>query len=54
VQLLTHAAVGSSDVITADFGFLYRVRFQQDEQEFGLFAQLLYEAREVKLVSSRE
>jgi hypothetical protein len=54
VQLLTHAGVGPSDVITADFGFLYRVRFQQDEQEFGLFAQLLYEAQEVKLVSARE
>jgi len=54
VQLLAHAAVGPADVITADFGFLYRVRFQQDEQEFGLFAQLLYEAQEVKLVTARE
>jgi hypothetical protein len=52
VQLLS--APAASDVISADFGFLYRVRFQQDEQEFSLFSQLLYEAQEVKLVSARE
>jgi hypothetical protein len=40
--------------ITTDLGFYYRVRFAQDEQEFNLFSQMLYEAQEIKLVTARE
>jgi hypothetical protein len=40
-------------VITADFTWFYRVRFEQDTQEFQKFLALLYEAQQVQLVVTR-
>jgi uncharacterized protein (TIGR02217 family) len=40
-------------VITADFGFWWRVRFDMDAAEFNEFAYQLWELRECKLVSKR-
>jgi hypothetical protein len=40
-------------VITADFTWFYRVRFEQDTQEFQKFLALLYEAQQMQLVVTR-
>lgn len=39
--------------ITADFQWLWRVRFAQDELEFGNFMYLLWECKKVELVEVR-
>ena len=39
--------------ITADFQWLWRVRFAQDEQEFANFMYLLWECKKVDLISVR-
>ena len=39
--------------ISADFGWLYRMRFAQDEQEFDMFHYLLWEAKQVQLMGTR-
>lgn len=49
VQLL----IGVTGQVTADFTWYYRVRFEQSKQEFNLFCYLLWEAQQVKLISTR-
>jgi Conserved hypothetical protein 2217 (DUF2460) len=39
--------------LTADFWWYYRVRFEQDTQEFQKFLALLYDAQKVQLVVTR-
>jgi hypothetical protein len=39
--------------ITADFTWYYRVRFDQDDTEFEMFHNLLWEAQEIKLTEIR-
>lgn len=41
-------------IITADFGFWYRVRFDQDALEFDQFHYLLWEAQQIDLVGTRD
>lgn len=43
----------SGAAITADFQWLWRVRFAQDEVEFGNFMYLLWEAKKVELIAVR-
>jgi uncharacterized protein (TIGR02217 family) len=43
----------SGAAITADFQWLWRVRFAQDEQEFGNFMYQLWECKKVDLISVR-
>jgi hypothetical protein len=50
VQFLTATA---GHTMTADFSWLYRVRFEQSAQEFSLFTALLYSAQQVQLVTTR-
>jgi hypothetical protein len=50
VQFIT--ATGGH-VMTADFSWYYRVRFEQGNQEFELFLALLYSAQKVQLVTTR-
>ena len=40
--------------ITADFQWLWRARFAQDEIEFGNFMYLLWEAKKVELISVKQ
>lgn len=47
------AAPAAGAAITADFQWLWRVRFAQDSVEFGNFAYLLWECKKVELVSVR-
>ena len=42
-----------SGPITANFGWLYRVRFAQDEQELDMWHALLWNAQQVQLVGTR-
>lgn len=39
--------------ISADFGWLYRVRFAQDEQEYDMFHFLAWDCNSVQLVGTR-
>lgn len=43
----------SGHVMTADFSWLYRVRFEQSKQEFDKFLALLYSANKVQMVTTR-
>lgn len=43
----------SGAAVTADFQWLWRVRFTQDELEFGNFMYLLWECKKVELVEAR-
>jgi uncharacterized protein (TIGR02217 family) len=47
------AAPAMGAAVTADFQWLWRVRFAQDEVEFGNFMYLLWECKKVELVSVR-
>ena len=47
------AAPAAGAAITADFQWLWRVRFAQDTLEFANFLYLLWECRTVELVSVR-
>ena len=47
------SAPASGAAITADFQWLWRVRFAQDQIEFGNFMYLLWECKRVELVSVR-
>jgi len=50
VQFLT-SPIGH--VVTADFAWYYRVRFEDGTQEFDAFLALLYSAQKVKLMTTR-
>jgi hypothetical protein len=43
----------TGDVVTADFGWAYRVRFDQDEQEFDQFFYLLWNLQQMTLQEVR-
>jgi uncharacterized protein (TIGR02217 family) len=43
-----------SGAITANFGYFWRVRFQDEKLEFENFAQNLWEARKVALITVRQ
>lgn len=47
------SAPASGAAITADFQWLWRVRFAQDQLEFGNFMYLLWECKKVELVQVR-
>jgi hypothetical protein len=51
VAIITHGITGA---VTADFTWYYRVRFEQNEQEYEMFHYLLYEAQEVRLIEVRD
>jgi hypothetical protein len=51
VKLITSPAINSG--LTADFGWAYRVRFENDEQEFDMFWYLLWKCQQVQLVGTR-
>jgi hypothetical protein len=44
----------SGAAITADFQWLWRVRFAQDSQEFDNFMYQLWECKKVELVSIKQ
>jgi hypothetical protein len=50
---ISFVASTGGHAITADFTWYYRVRFEQDTQEFQKFLALLYEAQQVQLVVTR-
>jgi len=47
------SAPANGTAITADFQCLWRVRFAQDQLEFGNFMYLLWECKKVELMSVR-
>jgi uncharacterized protein (TIGR02217 family) len=47
-------APATAAAVTADFQWLWRVRFAQDELEFGNFMYLLWECKKVELVEVRQ
>jgi hypothetical protein len=55
IQLLgpAIAVLTGTSILTADFGWLYRVRFAQSMQEFAMFHALLWEAQQVQLKGTR-
>lgn len=40
-------------VMTADFSWYYRVRFEQSKQEFSAFAYLLWECQQLQMIGTR-
>lgn len=50
VAVISHAITGT---VTIDGSWYYRVRFEQDAQEFSMFHYLLWNAEEVKLTEVR-
>jgi hypothetical protein len=50
---IVFVAATAGHVITADFTWYYRVRFEQDTQDFQKFLALLYEAQQMQLVVTR-
>jgi hypothetical protein len=50
VAVISKAITGP---VTADIGWCYRVRFEQNKQEFNLFSYLLWNAQQMQMVTRR-
>ena len=46
-------AIPAGAVITANFGWCYRVRFEQGRQDFKLFSHMLWETQQLQMVVRR-
>lgn len=51
--IITRALGSPRGIVTADFSWLYRVRFEQPEQEYEMFHHLLWKAQKISVVTTR-
>lgn len=51
--LVVHFLTSFAGTLTIDMTWYYRVRFEQNTQEFSVFSYLLWEAQSVKMIGTR-